>query len=137
MNAMGRASRRKRANAVPIDLDRANLDFTPAEHKLSTRLSEVIRPFIANNDTVETLTVLITIGVIAWNLALLPAKERAEETARVLEEAHRSESTAIPASLLYDLIERKLRLFRDDRRFIADFKVEGKGSKLHIVVAAS
>jgi hypothetical protein len=54
---------------------------------------------------------------------------------RLLGEVLEPGSPLFPTQFLLELVEQKLRLFPEDRRFIADFKIKGHGKHAQIIVA--
>lgn len=113
---MGRASRRKKEKRQ----GRPSRDVY--EEKASTRLIALVSPHRTPHETRDSYAALITLGAMAWNLSLMPVDER---LAQVRDTVTRAEETGLPLTVewMNALIERKLRLFPDDDRFIQSFDV--------------
>jgi hypothetical protein len=91
--------------------------------------TRVIDPLGAQNK------LAVGLGVVAWNAALIPQPERE----RVIEQA----LDRLPELARHDLqemlealVDRKLRYFADEPRFIAGYQVSDLGSSRHVQVAS-
>lgn len=123
---MGRASRRKR-------IERA---LKPSAEKASTRLIELIEPYVDEPETRDSYEALVVIGVLAWNLAILPESERRRVGEEMLRDAA---ATAVPLTreVLWNLVGRKLELFPEDQRFIETFEVHEQGNRFTVLLTTS
>ena len=112
---MGKASRKKRHRLGAIDLE-------PAAGKASTRLAQLIAPHAVDDETRSSYGALVALGAIAWNLSLVPAQDR---VGLIREAVLDAISRGIPLTdrWLTDLIERKMRLFPSDERWIESYEV--------------
>lgn len=114
---MGKAARRKRnRNAVPIDLE-------PHPDKVSTRIAELIEPHhLASEETRDSYTALVALGVMAWNLSLFSPAQRIDMIRKTVQGAA---DIGLPLTdeWLGKLIDRKIFLFPSDDRFIDHFDV--------------
>jgi hypothetical protein len=112
---VGKASRKKRHRLGTIDLE-------PAAGKASTRLVQLIAPHAVGDETRSSYEALVALGAIAWNLSLVPAQDRDD---LIREAVLGAISRGIPLTdrWLTDLIERKMRLFPSDERWIESYEV--------------
>jgi hypothetical protein len=132
------------------------------------RMSEVILKFIkpyqelAQGDS--GLEKLIGLGVVAWNLSLLPSNEREDALNNLVTDLFRSKSaikrlgsmicswigvgqkTEAKVSsvevtefkrIVYEMVEHKLRRFARNRRFIVSYHVETAGEDMQLFVAST
>ena len=135
------------------------------DRKMSEVLLKFIEPFrnVAHNDS--ELEKLIGLGVVAWNVSLLPEDQREEsldELARDLFTGRRllpirvknwllniissKRSSGGKAQLplvgdfkeiVYEMIEYKLERFRQNRRFIVSYHVEAREDEVQLFVAST
>ena len=112
---MGKASRKKRHRLGTIDLE-------PAAGKASTRLAQLIAPHTDDDETRSSYEALVALGAIAWNLSLLPAQDR-DDLIRDAVLGAISRGVPLTDRWLTDLIERKMRLFPSDERWIESYEV--------------
>ncbi len=112
---MGKASRKKHHRSGTID-------FKPDARKASTRLAQLIAPHAVDDETRSSYEALVALGAIAWNLSLVPAQDR---DALIREAVRGAVSRGIPLTdgWLTDLVERKMRLFPSEERWIERFEV--------------
>lgn len=129
---MGKASRRKKQRAPVL------LDLQPRSDKISTRLSELVAPHVAEDETRDSYEALIVLGAMAWNLSLVSAGERSEAVAEIVRGATKI-GLPVTVQWMKELIDRKVRLFPSDGRFIESWEVreEPDGQFTLYVVAAS
>jgi hypothetical protein len=90
----------------------------PGMRKLSEVILELVEPFM-NDIPLENMEMLIQIGIVAWDLAILPPHQRPKAKAMMLREAHGPKRDV--SALLDVFIERKEQVFPDDRRFVVDY----------------
>jgi len=120
--------------------DRAELREFPGLEKMSDVLEEFVAPFADSANTMDAYRQLLTLGVLAWNVALLPEDERE----RMIRASLHAEAVGIPADsraavrgLVDALVVRKELCFRRNRRFIVDFDLQDTGDGWHISVAST
>jgi hypothetical protein len=112
---VGKASRRKHQRLGTINLE-------PNARKASTRLALLIAPHAVDGETKSSYEALVALGAIAWNLSLVPAKDRDDLTREAVRAAV---SRGIPLTdrWLNDLVERKMSLFPSEERWIESYEV--------------
>lgn len=102
------------------------------------KMSEIMEDFIApyGNDamTIEDYRALITVGMMAWDVALLPENERDAKLEEMIAQLPPSVGADM-RMLVHDMIERKDKLFSQYRRFLLDFELSdvGDGWRLFVV----
>ena len=111
----------------------------PEGPSLSGRVMEVVDPYRPVPARREKVVTLVTLGVAAWNAALLDEAERqalldtvADAVARTAGPAARAEAQAT----LQLLVARKLALFPDDLRFVVDYRLSGGPDEVQLTVAS-
>ena len=105
--------------------------------KMSEVLAEFIEPY--RDDSIsdfEDLDQLIAVGVIAWNVALLPGRERKKMVDRFVNEVAVTDSRVL-RRFIEDMIERKRTHFREHNRLIMDYKVTATPNGPHLSVFSS
>jgi hypothetical protein len=83
--------------------------------KMSEVLLELIDPLSLPDDDSDKLLGLAKLGMIAWNLTVVPEALRSEAFDKAMRKAPKEMQYCLAA-----LIERKLALFPDDSRYIVD-----------------
>lgn len=113
------------------------IDTPAGVAKMSDRLDDLIEPYVEAADTDEAYTNLVTIGVIAWNTAVLPRDQLDESLAMLGAAFPDKEDNDVLKSMLLELMKRKLELFPDDHRLIMDFTLTQENDGWHLQVAAT
>lgn len=137
--------RRKKQNAAQILSKRIKRRFpdqklvmggAPDGVKMSDVLEAFVEPYRELVDTKDAFYKLLTIAIVAWNAALLPAQKRmthVENILQVLPESARSDGIEI----VKELIERKERYFSENKRMILDCEVEETEKGYHLFVIST
>lgn len=110
------------------------------EVKMSEVLEDFVEPYRESRETKESMQRLLTLGTIAWNLALSPESERQKMIDRVFNDDLLGGDKKLKAEiqeLIEELIARKNRYFSENRRMIVDFELKELGSNYHISVAST
>ena len=109
--------------------------------KMSEILLEYVQPFLEETETYEDRSNLIDFAVMAWNLALIPEEKREELiTELVMElfsEPEEIEEQKNLKRLMNKLINRKLKFFAEEERFVKDYKLTENAGNIHLAVASS
>jgi len=108
---------------------------TPRKVKMSKVLEKFVEPCVQYDMTDQEYTTLVGIGVMAWNLALLPPNERRDEFERILS------TNLIPMDdngrLIIDyLVHRKEALFSSIRKPIISYDVSPQKQGRLLTVAS-
>ena len=112
--------------------------------KMSDVLKEFVRPYADIPQNIREIRHLIEIGVIAWNLALLPEKERIKTLDKMFVAISKKlknidqEDITSNRAVIEDLVARKLKHFANNQRQIIDFQLEDLGQDgYHLSVAST
>lgn len=106
---------------------------TGPELSIPQMITELIQPYLRSSQRLIEIQALVNIAVDAWNLAVMPEKERA---GKVRELALLFESIKLTGGEkpITELIKRKLKYFPDIKKKINTFKVEQKPKGFSIIV---
>jgi len=110
------------------------------EVKMSEVLEDFVEPYRESPETKESMRRLLTLGTIAWNLALSPESKRQGMIDRVFNKDLLNGDEKLKAEiqgLIEELIARKNRYFSENRRMIVDFELKELGNDYHISVAST
>lgn len=113
------------------------------KRKMSEMLSEMAKGFLGVGDTIEERQNRLNAACNAWNMACGSPEVRQRQFERFREGYLRFNPATSPsdlANMLKDielLIERKLKMFPDDRRQIVNARVVMVGTKYRIEVASA
>jgi len=116
---------------------------TPAKRKMSEMISEMAIGFLGVGDTVGERQNRLNAACTAWNMACgLPEvrKRQLEQYTQGYLQHNPGTSPSDMFNIVKDmksLIERKLKLFPDDRRQVADARVVKVGNEYRIEVASA
>jgi hypothetical protein len=109
--------------------------------KMSEVLEDFVEPYTDDTLNKHGLEMLFSMGVLAWNIALVPKEKRSE----MVNEAFLSimpnsdpDDIAFGKDLVEQLIDRKEKLFADNQRMIMNFELQyvSRG-EYHISVAST
>jgi len=150
---MGKASRKKH-----LLRQRGTILPQSGGIKLSEALFDLVEPLELDKFSHEEIRKLLSIGVVAWNIAVFPNEERAEklmaflkdmpstmdaietELAEMLQEG-RSNTELPPTMTLLELVSflvhRKDALFPNDNRLILQFEVSETPNGPHLTVGST
>ena len=116
---------------------------TSTKRKISEMISEMAAGFIGVGDTIEERQNRLNAACTAWNMACGSPEVRQRQLEQYREGYLRFNSATSPsdlANILKDievLIERKLKMFPDDRRQIVSARVMMVGTKYRIEVVSA
>ena len=109
----------------------------PGEIKMSDALGQVIAPYTGDAETLDAYRKLVTMGAMAWNNTLLPPEGQAAGFAAIDKLDMASAEKEVMKDLMRTLMERKLALFPDVRRFIVNFEVSDLGHEWYLSIAST
>ena len=149
---MGKASRRKAPARMKAmrDVVQARLDEKgigapvlvrsnlPDEEKISNALSKILASEVEGQISLEEYRHHANAIVMAWNLTLLPPQEQAT-TLKNLEAfaaAGSGGSGKDAVALVERLMQKKLAMFPDDKRYIVSHDLQFIGDSVHVTAAA-
>jgi Trm5-related predicted tRNA methylase len=131
---------------------------------MSEVILEFIQPYRALAYDDAALEKLIGLGVVAWNVALLPSNQREDALDDLATDLFRRETSITKLSnsirkwigvgrraetkkeaaevrdfkeIIYEMVEHKLRRFARNRRFIVSYHTEIKGDDVRVFVAST
>lgn len=116
---------------------------TPTKRKMSEMISEMATGFLGVGDTIGERQNRLNAACNAWNMALGSPLVRQRQLQQYREGYLRFNPATSPSDLdniikdIETLIERKLKLFPDDKRQIVDAKVVKVGNNFRIEVASA
>ena len=111
--------------------------------KMSEMISEIGAGFISVGKSLEERQNRLTAVCSAWNMACASPEDRQQQLQQYAESYRRFNPTIFPDDLarivkdMETLIERKLRMFPDDRRQIVNARVVMVGADFRIEVASA
>jgi hypothetical protein len=140
--------------------------LSPPEERMSDVILEFIEPYREAAHDEATFEKLVALGIIAWNVALLPEAEREHELDKFAVATFGTKRASVlgrirgwlrgllgqppPAAggagprdirdfkeTARELIARKHRAFPNNRRFILDYQVEGTGEESQLFVIST
>ena len=102
--------------------------------KMSEVLLDFIEPYTEEAQSEDEFRSLITMGLVAWNTALLPEEIREQTLDRLIDEAVRDGADDF-RQVVYEMIERKQRGFAQIKRLMLkyDLTVSEKGCHLSVI----
>jgi len=112
---------------------------SPGEIKMSDVIHEFAEPLLESAKTFKEKKGAISIAILAWNMTLLPEKDRADSMEKLMRYMDSSgtdpESDAENREIMDYLIARKYELFPDITRAIMDYDMVDTPDGLHLNVA--
>lgn len=114
------------------------------EPKGEVKMSEVLKSFVepyldlAHNGTERRK--LLEIAIIAWNLAIMPEAERQPMIDQLIANCVKTNDPLAQQDtreIISELIDRKQKFFKNNKRFIIDFQLKDTGKQLHLSVAST
>ena len=112
-----RLERRGRPGGEPIVIV-----SPPGVEKMSEVLEEFVEPYMEECETSESMEKLLSLGMVAWDAALVTGSQREELLNSTLAELP-AEAREDARSILLVLIHRKETYFADNKRFILSFEL--------------
>jgi len=103
---------------------------------MSEVLLDFIEPYQYMTDSEESLRMLVTTALIAWNTALLPEEEQ-EESLQKIAETLPDEAVEDFYVTINELIERKNNYFAQYTRHILHYELTDLGDDYHISVIST
>ena len=107
--------------------------------KMSDLLEDFVEPYRDTADTKDDYQKLLTLGVMAWNAALLPAKEQQNMLQQLLDRLpHTSaEDKKVLTAFLRELLQRKRKYFSQNRRAILSIDLQDTSDGYYLSVAST
>ena len=138
--------------------------FSAPEESMSNVMLEFLEPYREFDRDGDMFAKLVGLGTVAWNLALLPEAERSEALEEFAAEMFGSGRLSVVGrcvrwvrtrlglshgdhgeteahrnfkATVEEMIERKLRKFPSNRRFVLDYQIAGDGSEQKLFVIST
>jgi hypothetical protein len=108
--------------------------------KMSDALEELVEPYADLAKTGENYRKLLDLGMMAWNIALLPADERQAIIDEMIETGLASDTASARAharEIVETLVRRKEKLFAANQRLIVSFELRDTRDGFHLTVAST
>ena len=110
------------------------------EVKMSEVLEIFVEPYLDFAQNRSQREKLFGIAVIAWNLAIMPEKERQPMIDQVIKASLKGDDPLAQQDtqeIIDDLIARKQNFFAENKRYIVDFQLQDTGKQFHLSVAST
>jgi hypothetical protein len=104
--------------------------------KMSEVILDFVKPYWDRACTKEDMEKTLSLGIIAWNSALVPQEER-EAFLQKSMNTFPAEIRADFRTVLDPLIERKLAYFTDNRRFILNYTLNMRSTGPYLEILSS
>ena len=123
-------------------MNRRKKSKNSAKRKMSEMISEMAAGFLGVGDTIEERQNRLNAACTAWNMACRSPEVRQRQFEQYRESYLRFNPATSPSDLaniikdMESLIERKLKMFPDDKRQIIDARAIMDGTKYRIEVAS-
>lgn len=125
----------------PLSNHFAGLVANPqGEAKMSGVLEAFVEPYWDTARNRSQREKLLSVAVIAWNLALTPENERQLMIDQVIEQSLEGNDPLAQQDMreiLDELIARKQKFFADNQRYIIEFQLQDLGKQFHLSVAST
>lgn len=115
-------------------------DWEPQDWKLSTRIMEIAKPLTDNAVEADDFEMAVTLAVFCWNLALLPSDQQEQELRLLVRHMAKGSPKGFASEVeawARMLLDRKRRLFGDDRRTVMKHTIEREENNLRLSVVAA
>ena len=106
------------------------------EEKMSAVLLDFVAPYTARAESDEEFRMAIEMGLVAWNIALLPADFREERLDQLLEDALPTGAQEF-REFVDEMIERKEKYFADCQRLILAHHLTMTRQRRHLSVVST
>jgi hypothetical protein len=107
------------------------------EISVSDAILKIIAPYRDAAQDYESFHKLVVLACIAWNAAILPAKQREGMLAHISKLMPNQQSREDFTKIVKELMKRKNKLYPNVNRMIIEFKVTERKNDFHIAVAST
>jgi hypothetical protein len=138
-NAMAQAKREFEKTAVQAGATGVRF-AQPQSEKMSDVLEDFIEPFVEDGElSLEANRVLLTMAVVAWNVANMPEDQQESALQDFLKVFSPTLGKGLleAETLIRQMIVRKQRFFAKNQRFILNFQLKDLGHSRHLSVAST
>ena len=127
--------------SAPVPAGTQVIHAPPGELKMSEVLEDFVAPWVKHDTSMLEHKNLLSLAIVAWNVALLPEADRELRTDKFLTAlipSNQRENLPLARRFVAELVERKLNDFAPIRRFIYSCKLTELGNgQRHISVAST
>ena len=106
------------------------------QQKMSRIFLDFVKPYTATAESEEQFRMAIQLGLIAWNIALIPAEVRKENLESLIHQAAPA-SAADFLAIVNEMVERKERHFAHCRRWILAHHLTMTPRRPHLSVVST
>jgi hypothetical protein len=132
-----RRLKRQHAQSVSSDSSHVVID-PPGLEKMSDVLEEFVDPWMTSAETTDGYRRLLTLGMAAWNAALLPADKRAAFIEELAGNGRiPAEGRPMFRSIIQEMIDRKQAFFSENTRAIVSIELIDAGDEPYLTVAST
>jgi len=126
-------------NSVNKIAPNAKVFRTDGGNKLSDVITEFAGPLLEQRIRYDEKEKIVFFSIIVWNLCLAPKKESQELIKKIHNEMSQGDIQTIKDmdEMMNYLIERKKRLYKDDKRFIVSYNITKIKDGMNLEVAYS
>jgi hypothetical protein len=136
-----RRLRRKSEERYAVEPLRGDLGasyWEPEDWKLSTRIVKIAKPLTDEAVDDDQFEAMVRLAAACWNVALLPPDQQEQKLRSLVETMAKGEPEDFANELKawgQVLLDRKRKLFGNDRRMAVDYTIERVGGslRLHVV----
>ena len=105
---------------------------------MSDAISRLIEPYRNDAPDFTSFRTLVTFACLAWNLTILPPKDRENMMKEMIGLAPANVGDRLDMlGLVTELMERKRMLFPEVKRMIVEHRVTDRGRDFHIAIAST
>jgi hypothetical protein len=136
---MGGLRRLRRKGAGGYEVEPLRAGGKPQGGKLSAAILDFAQPLTENVDD-DHFEPAVALAILCWNVALLPEDRQEAELRQIASEMARDAPAGYADETMTWtrwLVNRKKKLFADDRRMVVDYTFEDRGDSHHLFVAGA
>lgn len=124
-------------NSVKDMMPDAKFIWKDDDNKLSDAIVHYAGPMLEKCSGFKEQEKMLIFAIVVWNMCLLPQKEANMYIDKIHEEMGNGDSQAIKDmdEVMNYLIDRKKRLYEDDKRIVVSYNITKTKDKLHLNVA--
>ena len=110
----------------------------PEDAKVSAMLQEIIEPYRRDANNFSEYRKLVTLAIIAWNIANIPLDQMLTSLDHHLDQLPRMTATEREdlRQITLDLVQRKIKLYPEVQHPIVNFEITQTQNKYHLAIAS-
>ena len=108
-------------------------------NKLSETIMELVAPLTDKENDLDRCKTIVEIGILVWNIAVLPIEHRAKQKDMVLKSLNANiKMCEVDLNEMFDyLIIRKDTIINNDKRFIVNYEMHEQDNELFLTVGST